>query len=55
MPDQGAHLTTRLPEAPKPGMARTLAGHLLGGGFDMALQGVIAHLWFKRFAYGPLE
>ena len=120
------HLTALLPAEPKPGMARVMAGSLLGGWFDMALMGtyvllivevylglagkalrwlapmgrmtltlyvgqsliwvpvfygfglgawktlpqgtalwlgvgfmvvqaVIAQLWFRRFAYGPLE
>jgi uncharacterized protein len=120
------HLTALLPETPKPGMARVVAGNLLGGWFDLTvmgtyvlliveaylgfagkilrllapmgrmtltfyvaqsliwvpvfygfglgawktlpqgtalwlglgflvLQAVIAQLWFRRFAYGPLE
>jgi len=43
------HLTALLPETPKPGMARVMAGNLLGGWFDMALMGTYVLLIVEAY------
>lgn len=43
------HLTALLPETPKPGMARIVAGNLLGGWFDLTLMGTYVLLIVEAY------
>lgn len=43
------HLIALPPETPKPGMARVMAGNLLGGWFDMALMGTYVLLIVEAY------